>query len=205
MIDLYTANTPNGLKIAILLAELDQPHTMHRMALGGTALQAPWYRAINPNARIPAIVDRRDPAAPVTLFESGAILLHLATLAGRFLGESPTARAQTLSWLFLQVAGLGPAMGTAGALGRQQLVDDPVLQRFRSEALRLFGVLEGRLAERPWLNGEGYSIADIAHFSWLRRADYAGLSLAGFPAIAAWIARIEARDAVGRAIAGLAD
>jgi GST-like protein len=202
MVDLYTANTPNGIKIPIALEELGVPYRLHRLSLGSGELRSQEYLRINPNAKIPAIVDDAEPGQPpVTVFESGAILLHLADKYGGLIGRAPASRAQTLSWLFLQVAGLGPNMGNAGhfrGLGRQ--ADDYALQRFRNEALRHLQVLDKRLEESEWLNGEGYSVADIAHFSWARRPSYAGLSFDGLPALSRWVGRIEERPATVRAL-----
>ncbi len=168
MIDLYTANTPNGIKIPIALEELGVPYRLHRLSLGSGELRS---------------------------------LLHLADKYGGLIGRAPASRAQTLSWLFLQVAGLGPNMGNAGhfrGLGRQ--ADDYALQRFRNESLRHLQVLDKRLEESEWLNGEGYSVADIAHFSWARRPSYAGLSFDGLPALSRWVGRIEERPATVRAL-----
>jgi GST-like protein len=206
MIDVYTAHTPNGIKIPIALEELDVPYRLHRLSLGGDQMRSKEFLRINPNGKIPAIVDDTEAGQPpFSVFESGAILLHLADKYGGLIGRAPASRAQTLSWLFLQVAGLGPNMGNAGhfrGLGRQD--DDYALQRFRDESLRHLQVLDKRLEESEWLNGEAYSVADIAHFSWARRPAYAGLSLDGLPALSRWLRRIEERPATVRALQKLA-
>lgn len=203
MIELYTAATPNGIKIPIALEELGAAYTLQKIALGSDELRAAEYLQINPNAKIPAIRHIADDAMPVTVFESGAILLYLAETFGGLSGNTPVARAQTLSWLFLQVAGLGPMMGNAGHFRSLQSPDPYALERFKSEANRLLNVLEARLGEEEWLNGESYSIADIAHFSWVRSASYAGFDLKDFRVLQAWVKRIEARPATARALAKL--
>lgn len=204
MIELFTANTPNGIKVPIALEELGAPYAVRMMKLGDPELQSAAYVRVNPNAKIPAI-RYCDPQGGdgITVFESGAILLHLAETFGGLIGASFAARAQTLSWLFLQVAGLGPAMGAAGHFRSLNDPDPHALSRFRNETARLLRIVEARLEGADWLNGESYSIADIAHFSWLRRLDYAGFSLSDFPAIAAWVERIEHRPATQRALARL--
>jgi GSH-dependent disulfide-bond oxidoreductase len=188
---IYTAPTPNGIKPTIVAAELDLPHIVKRVDLSGEQ-RTPSFLRINPNGRIPALVDGfADDDAPVTLFESGAIMLHLARAGSGLLGRSATAQAATLSWLFLQVAGLGPAFGNAAhflRLGRPDLAE--ATRRFSNEALRHTQLLESRLAEGDWLNGESYSVADIAHFAWLHSASYAGIRLGDHPRLSAWHNRI---------------
>jgi GST-like protein len=204
MIEVFTANTPNGIKVPIALEELGVPYTLTKMALGSPELHAADYLRINPNARIPAIRHQTGSDAPVTVFESGAVLLYLAETFGGLIGTTPVARAQTLSWLVLQVAGLGPMMGNAAHFRSLKSPDPYTLGRFEGEAGRYLGLLETRLGEVEWLNGEAYSVADIAHFSWARSASYAGLDLADFPVLKAWTDRIEQREATMRALARLA-
>lgn len=204
MIELFTADTPNGIKIPIALEELGLPYQVRLMTLGSAELRSPAFAGVNPNGKIPAIRYRDEASGqPVTVFESGAILLHLAEMSGDLLGTSTRGRAQTLSWLFLQVAGLGPAMGAAGHFRSRRAPDPYALVRFRSEAARLLGILESRIDESVWLNGEAYSIADIATFGWVRRMTYGGFALRDFPALSAWVDRIEARPATARAIGRL--
>lgn len=195
MIDLFTASTPNGIKIPIALEELGATYDLRMLALDPAHLKTPEFLAINPNARIPAIRHDTGAGGVVTLFESGAILLHLAEHFGGLGGGNAQARAQTLSWLFLQVAGLGPAMGNAGHFAGRGGPDPYPLERFRGEARRLLGLLNDRLDEHEWLNGLDYSVADIAHFGWARNPGYAGLRSEDFPAVAAWAKRIEQRPA----------
>jgi GSH-dependent disulfide-bond oxidoreductase len=204
MIEVYTANTPNGIKVPIVLEELGVPYTIRRMAMGSPDLRSADYLQINPNARIPAIRHHDAGDTPVTIFESGAILLYLAQTFGGLMGTTPVARGQTLSWLFLQVAGLGPMMGNAAHFRSLTSPDPYALGRFTGEAGRYLGLVEARLRNMEWLNGEAYSVADIAHFSWVRSASYAGFDLKDFPALDAWVERIEARAATARALKKLA-
>ncbi len=203
MIQVFTANTPNGIKIPIALEELGVHYQLKKIALGSNDLRSTEFLQINPNAKIPAIRHHDGGDEPVTLFESGAILLYLAETFDGLLGETPAARARTLSWLFLQVAGLGPMMGNAAHFRWLKSPDPYALGRFRTEANRLLNLLEARLSEVEWLNGESYSIADIAHFSWVRSAIYAGFDLPDFPILKAWAETIEERPATVQALAKL--
>lgn len=204
MIELFTARTPNGIKIPIALEELNIPYEVHKLSLGGAELRSPEFRKINPNAKIPAIRDRSAAGDDdVILFESGAILLYLAETYGGLIGSSPASRARAMSWLFLQVAGLGPAMGNAGHFLARSDRESYAFGRFEGEARRHFDLLETRLNAVEWLDGDAYSIADIAHFSWARSASYAGLDLRAFPALSAWVEKIEHRPATRRAFARL--
>lgn len=204
MIDLYTAATPNGVKIPIALEELGADYSLHMLSLTPEHLRTREFLAINPNAKIPAIRHDLGEIGTITLFESGAILLHLAEFFGGLSGNTPQARAQTLSWLFLQVAGLGPAMGNAGHFAARSSSDPYPVERFQGEALRLLGLLDQRLNGSEWLNGESYSIADIAHFGWARNLAYIGLSRKDFSAIDKWAQRIEQRPATQAAQARMA-
>lgn len=201
MIELFTADTPNGVKIPIALEELGAPYVVRLMTLGHEDLRSAAFAHVNPNGKIPAIRHHDDESgAPVAIFESGAILLYLAETFGGLLGRSRAAKGQTLSWLFLQVAGLVPAMGAASHFRGLATPESHALKRFAGETVRLVGLLEQRLRDVSWLNGEDYSIADIAHFGWLRRMSYAGLALSDYPALSTWVERIEARPATGRAL-----
>jgi GSH-dependent disulfide-bond oxidoreductase len=204
MLELFTANTPNGIKIPIALEELGIPYLLTKIELGSDILQSDEYLRINPNAKIPAIRHRKGELEPVTVFESGAILFYLGQTFGGLLGTTPLARAQTLSWIFLQVAGLGPMMGNAAHFRARKAPDPYAMGRFEREVIRHFNVLETRLQEAEWLNGESYSIADIAHFSWVRSAGYAGLDLVGYPHLQSWVEKIGMRPATLRALASLA-
>lgn len=200
----YTAATPNGLKVPMALEELRVPWRLHKLELERGDQRAAQFLAINPNGRIPAIIDRSDPAQDVPVFESGAILIHLAERHGGLLPDDRAARASALGWLFLQVSGIGPAFGNAAWFARMADPAQPVaLRRFQDEAERLATLVDTRLNAHPWLAGDAYSIADIAHFGWLRNLDYAGLAAARFPAIGHWVQVIEARPATRRALASL--
>lgn len=203
MIELYTANTPNGIKVPIALEELGVPYDLRKVELGSVDLRSAEYLRINPNAKIPAIRHVADDVTPVTVFESGAILLYLAQTYGGLLGNTPVARAQTLSWLFLQVAGLGPMMGNAAHFRSRTPSEPYSVGRFEGEVARHLNMLEAHLAEVEWLNGESYSIADVAHFSWVRSASYAGFCLKDFSILKAWVDKIELRPATARALAKL--
>lgn len=204
MIEVFTANTPNGIKVPIALEELGVPYELRKIALGSPELRSAEYLAINPNAKIPAIRHHEGGNEPVTVFESGAVLLYLAETFGGLMGTTPVARGQTLSWLVLQVAGLGPMMGNAAHFRSLKSPDPYAIGRFQGEVARHLTLLEARLSEAEWLNGESYSVADIAHFSWVRSASYAGFDLKVFPALGAWVDKIEERPATGRALAKLA-
>jgi GSH-dependent disulfide-bond oxidoreductase len=204
MIEVFTANTPNGIKVPIALEELGVRYELRKIAIGSADLRSAEYLAINPNAKIPAIRHNEGGDEPVTVFESGAILLYIAETFGGLLGETPIARGQTLSWLLLQVAGLGPMMGNAAHFRSLKSPDPYAIGRFEGEVARHLNILEARLREVEWLNGESYSVADIAHFSWVRNASYAGFDLKDSPTLQAWVAKIDARPATARALARLA-
>ena len=202
MIDVYTANTPNGVKIPIALEELGLAYRVVLVSLSEGEQRRPAFLELNPNGRIPVIVDPDGPnGRPLSVFESGAILLHLAQKAPGLLPEDPVERVRALEYLFLQVAGVGPMFGQAGYFLRSAPAPvDFAVQRYTGEAQRLTAVLERRLQDHPWLAGSSYSIADIAHFGWLRVAGYAGVDLAGFAALRDWLERIERRPATRRGL-----
>lgn len=205
MLDIHTAPTPNGIKIPIAAEELGISHRVLRLDLAAGDHRRPEFLAINPNGRIPAIVDHDVPGGPVAVFESGAILLHLAETRGGLIAPGVAGRAATMGWLFLQVAGLGPNFGNAGHFLNAAPEPMPyAIERFGREARRHLEVLEARLARTEWLDGHGFSVADIAHFSWVRSAGYAGQTLEGLPELARWVARIAARPGVQRGLAALA-
>lgn len=201
MIEVFTSLTPNGIKVPIALEELGLPYCLHRVDLSRGGGAVPELVVINPNAKIPAIIDRTVDGQTVPVFESGAILLYLAGLKAGLIPDSREARAATLSWLFLQVAGLGPNFGNAGFFLRNDLSNQIAIDRFSGEAKRHLDLLDQRLAHCEWLNGHSYSIADIAHFGWVRSAGYAGLNLQDYPAANDWVSRIGNRPAVLRALA----
>jgi glutathione S-transferase len=204
MITLYTAATPNGHKVSIALEELGLPYEVRRIALGEGEQREPWFLAINPNGRIPAIVDAGE--GDFAVFESGAILVYLAEKAGQLLPADPKGRSQVLQWLMFQMGGIGPMMGQANVFSRYAPERIPyAIERYQRESRRLFEVLERRLADHEWLAGDHYSIADIANFAWVRIHEWSGVSVEGLPGVTSWLERIAARPAVQRGLAVLAD
>lgn len=203
MIELHTANTPNGLKVPIALEELGLDYRLIKVNLAAGEQRHSDFLQISPNGRIPAIVDPQGPSGQrVSLFESGAILLYLAEKAAGLLPKDPIERLRAMEYLFLQVGGVGPMFGQAGWFMRSAPEQVPLaIDRYRKESQRLTAVLEARLSQQPWLAGSEYSVADIMNFGWLRVADYAGVNLLNFPAVNAWVQRIYSRSAVQRALA----
>ncbi|HSR64221.1 MAG TPA: glutathione binding-like protein [Xanthomonadaceae bacterium] len=204
MIDLHYWPTPNGHKITLFLEESGLAYRIVPVDIGRGAQFAPAFLAISPNGRMPAIVDTApaDGGAPVSLFESGAILLYLAEKTGRFLPADLRGRATVLSWLFWQVGGLGPMTGQYGHF--RVYAPEPVdyaIERYTREAQRLLGVLEHRLAGRAFIAGDGYTIADMACYPWIDPYGRAPLDLAPFPEVRRWRDAIAARPATQRAYA----
>ncbi|WP_342113174.1 glutathione S-transferase family protein [Pseudoduganella sp. OTU4001] len=198
MIDLYTAATPNGHKISIALEELELPYELHVLNLGQGEQKEPWFKAINPNGRIPAIIDRANDNFAV--FESGAILVYLAEKTGRLMPQDFKARSLVMQWLMFQMGGIGPMMGQANVFYRyfpEKI--QPAIDRYQGECRRLFKVLDARLADHEFLAGE-YSIADIANWAWVRTHRWSGVETEGMPHLQRWIQQIRARPAVQRGI-----
>lgn len=207
MIDLYSTATPNGLKISLCLEELAVPYQLHPIKLSQGEQFAPDFLAKSPNNKIPAIVDNSpaDGGAPVTLFESGAILWYLADKYRRFLPEGERARMEAMQWLFWQMAGLGPMGGQAGHFRAHAPEAVPYgIERYTREIARLFGVLEKRLAGRDYICGD-YSIVDIACYPWVLPYNGFGIALDDVPNIAGWLGRIGERPAVKKVFAGWQD
>lgn len=199
MIDLYTAATPNGQKVSILLEELGVAYRVIPINLGSGAQKHPDYLKLNPNGRIPTIVDTE--ADDFAVFESGAILIYLAEKYGRFMPSETKARSQVIQWLMFQMGGLGPMQGQANVFFRYWPNKIPeVIERYHKETRRLYEVLDARLSDREYLCDE-YSIADIAHFTWVNIHSWAGVSLDGLDRLSAWRDRIRARPAVQRGLA----
>ena len=198
MIDLYTAATPNGHKVSIALEELKLAYSVRVIDLAGQEQKQDWFLAINPNGRIPAIVDRD--AGDLAVFESGAILIWLAEKAGQLLPTEPRARSVVLQWLMFQIGGLGPMMGQANVFFRyfEQTIQ-PAIDRYQGESKRLLGVLDRRLAEHQYLAGD-YSIADIANYAWARTHRWSGVAIDDLPHLQRWLAEIAARPAVERGL-----
>lgn len=191
MIDLYTWRTPNGRKVPILLAELDLPYQLHPLDIRTGKQKQPEFLAINPNGKIPALVD-----GGVTIFESGAILEYLAEKHGTLLPTEPAARAEVKSWLYWQVGGPGPTFGQLGHYVLEEPDNLAAHDRFMKETQRLVGVLDGRLRDREHVAG-AYSIADIALYPWfVALAERVPSGLAGAEHVTRWMARLALRPPV---------
>lgn len=199
MIDLYTWATPNGWKASVTLEELELPYNLNPIDITSGAQKAPEYVAINPNGRIPAIVDRDND--DFAIFESGAIMLYLAEKTGRLLPTDVKGRSEAIQWLMFQMGGLGPMQGQAHVFHRYFPEKIPAaIKRYQNETRRLYGVLNQRLADREFLV-QDYSIADIANWSWARIHNWAGVSIEEFPHLQRWINQIEARPGTVRGVA----
>ena len=199
MITLYTAATPNGHKASITLEELELPYEVRALSLGQREQKEDWYLAINPNGRIPAIVDHD--ADDLAVFESGALMIYLAEKAGKLLPKDEPGRSRVLQWLMFQMGGVGPMMGQANVFFRYAPEKIPfAIERYQNESLRLLGVLDKQLQTSPYLAGE-YSLADIANYAWARTYFWSGLDIEGLDALKDWMDRIHARPAVQRGLA----
>jgi GSH-dependent disulfide-bond oxidoreductase len=197
MIELFTAATPNGWKISIALEELGLPYSTRLLTLSKLEQKEEWFLKINPNGRIPAIIDHD--ADDFAVFESGAILIYLAEKTGKLLPAEPRARSRVLQWLMFQMGGIGPMMGQANVFFRYAPEKIPyAIDRYQREVRRLFEVLERRLALDPFIAGPDYSIADIALFPWIAGHDWSGVSVDGLPGLQRWLERVGARPAVQR-------
>ena len=200
MLKLHAWSTPNGYKPLIMLEELALPYELVPVNIGKGEQHDPAYLRINPNGKIPTLIDDDGGAgAPTVIFESGAILFYLAEKTGQLLPTEGVARYQALSWLMFQMAGVGPMLGQAGHFLRASEKIPYAIDRYVGEARRLYGVLDGRLGEAAYLAGD-YGIADIAAFPWVRKPEYFGFSLDEFPNVKRWVAAIDARPAVARAL-----
>ncbi|MGH8432777.1 MAG: glutathione S-transferase family protein [Solimonas sp.] len=198
MIDLYTAPTPNGHKASIMLEELELPYRVIPVDISRGDQQQPEYLRLNPNGRIPTIVDRD--AGDFAVFESGAILVYLAEKHGRFLPADARGRSTALQWLMFQMGGIGPMQGQANVFYRyfpEKI--QPAIDRYQKETRRLYGVLDRRLAESEYLAGD-YSIADIATYPWVRIHAWAGVDTHDLPHLRAWMERVRGRPAVQRGL-----
>lgn len=199
MIELFTANTPNGHKISIALEEMGLPYSFRALNLLGLEQRQDWFLKINPNGRIPAIIDHDND--DFIVFESGAILIYLAELSGQLLPAGRKARSQALQWLMFQMGGIGPMQGQANVWFRYMPEKFPLaIDRYQHETRRLYEVLNQHLADHEYLAGD-YSIADIANWPWVRIHSWAGVSLDGLPDLQRWVNAIRERPAVQRGIA----
>ena len=198
MIDLYTASTPNGWKASVALEELGLPYEVHALDLSQDDQRTAAYLRLNPNGRIPAIVDREN--VDFAVFESGAILIYLAEKTGRLMPADAKGRSRVLQWLMFQMGGIGPMMGQANVFFRyfpEKI--QPAIDRYQNESRRLFEVLDRRLGESEWL-ADDYSIADIANWCWVRTYKWSGVSLEGLPQLRRWMDAMKARPACQRGI-----
>jgi GSH-dependent disulfide-bond oxidoreductase len=201
MIDLYTWATPNGKKVSIMLEEIQLPYEVHAINLTRGEQMKPEYLAINPNNKIPAIVDSEGPGGkPLKLFESGAILIYLAEKSGKLLSRDPRLRYEELQWLMFQMGGVGPMFGQANYFFREKDKAPYAVDRFYKEAVRLYGVLEKELAQREYL-AAGYSIADIATYPWVGRHEGHNVRLEEFPNVKRWFDALSSRPQVQRGMA----
>jgi glutathione S-transferase len=199
MIELFTAATPNGRKISIMLEELGLPYTVRNLDFGKQEQKQAWYLRINPNGRIPAIIDHDN--NDFAVFESGAILLYLAEKTGRFLSRDAKARSRVIQWLMFQVGGIGPMQGQANVFFRYAPEKIPyAIERYQRETLRLYGILNKQLEPRAYLVDD-VSIADFATYPWVQAYEWAGLSMDGLPHLQRWLQTMGARPSVQRGMA----
>jgi GST-like protein len=207
MIEVYSWPTPNGHKVHIMLEECALPYKAIPVNIGAGEQFRTEFLAISPNNKIPAMVDPQGPdGKPISLFESGAILVYLAGKTGRFLPGTDREKYEVLQWLMFQMGGLGPMLGQAHHF-RMYAPEkiDYAINRYTNEARRLYGVIDKRLSQSPWLGGKSYSIADIATFPWLRSWENQGIVLDDYPHLKDWFLRIAQRPAVQRGVKVLAD
>lgn len=208
-LQLYSAPTPNGVKVAIMLEETGLPYEAHYIDIGADESHLPEFLSLNPNGKIPAILDPDGPGGPLALFESGAILVYLAEKTGRLLPAEPARRYETLQWVMWQMGGMGPMFGQLGWFHKfagREIEDKRPLERYAAESKRLLAVLEARLDGRQWVMGDAFTIADIAMLGWVRNlvgfygagglVDYTALT-----AVPAWLERGLARPGVQRGLA----
>lgn len=207
MIDVYTWPTPNGHKIHIMLEETGLDYTAKPVDIAAGEQFDPDFLRISPNNKVPALVDHEGPdGEPISLFESGAILVYLGEKTGRFYPQAPRARYRTLEWLMFQMGHVGPMLGQAHHFrGYAPERLDYAVERYTNEAHRLYGVIDGRLGESAYLAGDEYTIADIAVFPWLRSHERQGVDLADYPNVKRWFDGIAARPAVRRGVQVLAE
>jgi GST-like protein len=200
MIDLYTYRTSNGRKASIMLEECGLDYAVHIVDITAGEQDSSAFRAINPNGRIPAIVDADGPdGAPLALFESGALVLYLAQKTGLFLPEDEKDRWIAIQWLMFQMGGVGPMFGQAHHFRRAKTQVEYGIERYTKESRRLWGVLDGHLAGSEYMHGD-YSIADMAIYPWTARYEWQGVALEEFPNVKRWFETVGARPAVAKAM-----
>jgi len=201
MIELFTAATPNGWKVSVALEEMGLPYTVRALSLGKLEQKEEWFLKINPNGRVPAIIDHDN--GDFAVFESGAILIYLAEKTGKLLPTDPKARSRVMQWLMFQMGGVGPMMGQANVFFRYAPEKIPyAIERYQREARRLFEVMERQLKDTPYIAGSEYSIADIALWCWVAGYEWSGVDIDGLPGLKRWLDLVGARPAVqkGRAV-----
>jgi GSH-dependent disulfide-bond oxidoreductase len=205
MIDLYAWATPNSIKVPILLEELGLAYTIKPVNVRQGEQKMPEFLTLNPNGKVPVIVDSEGPGhEPIVIVESAAILIYLAEKQGQFIPADPIGRIRCLEWLFFHASSLGPSFGQSGYF--QKLAPEKIpaaIERFHNEAIRTLKILDQRLAATEYLAGD-YSIADIANFGWIWRREFAGIDFTDTPHVARWYAALEQRAAIQNAIAALA-
>lgn len=207
MIDVYSTATPNGHKVHIMLEECGLPYRVHHIDISAGDQFTPEFLSISPNNKIPAIVDADGPdGKPISLFESGAILVYLASKSGRFLGTSDRDKFTTLQWLMFQMGGVGPMLGQAHhfRIYAPEKIEYAI-NRYTNEARRLYGVIDKQLSKQSYLAGDDYTIADIATFPWTRSWKNQGIDIQDFPHWKRWFDEISARPAVQRGVEVLAN
>jgi GSH-dependent disulfide-bond oxidoreductase len=206
MYKLYAFSTPNSVRVPIALEELDLPYEIEAVNVRKGEQKQPGYLAINPNGKIPVLVDMEGPSGePLTLSESGAILVYLAEKTGKLLPRSGVGRARVFEQMFFHLTGIGPAFGQLGFFKRQASEQIPfAIARFQAESERVLAVLEGVLSQRRYVAGDDFTIADITHFGWLWRREFAGIDFTNTPNIGRWYDEIAARSPVQRALARVA-
>lgn len=199
MLELLTSETPNGWKISIALEEMGLPYSWRHIKLSEKEQKQDWYLKLNPNGRIPTLIDHD--LDDFAIFESGAILIYLAEKSGRFLPKDVKGRSRVIQWLMFQMSGVGPMMGQANVFVRYAPEKIPyAIDRYQRETLRLFGILDQQLASNQYIAGD-YSIADMALFPWIRGHGWSGVTLDGLDHIQRWLREIEERPAVKRGLA----
>ncbi len=204
VIELYGMTSPNVVKVILMLEEIELPYQFHWVSVWRGDQFAPDFVRLNPNSKVPVIVDSDGPGGkPYTVFESGAILMYLAEKSGRLLPREGAARHDCLQWLMIQLTGIGPTFGQFVHFTRfaPDAAHDYSRSRYRTETLRLLDVLEKRLQASPYLGGPDYSIADVATFPWARVLGFMGFDVSMYPAISRWTSAISARPAAQRTVA----
>ena len=212
-IDLYTSPTPNGHKASVTLEELELPYECHAIDLTANTQKEEWFLKLNPNGRIPVIVDHEADMAPgdspesdsaekgFAVFETGAIMVYLAEKTGRLLPTDPKGRSRTMQWLMFQMGGVGPMMGQANVFYRyfpEKI--QPAIDRYQHETRRLFEVIDRGLSENEWLGGNEFTIADIANWCWVRTYRWSGVSIDGLSNVRRWLDAIRERPGCQRGI-----